>query len=302
MLKQLWPIGQTSKLDYSNYIQENPPLTNAEHRQIALQYKISNSTTQKKLFQQHGIRWTCLLELPYIDISRFTMIDPMHNIFLGTSKHIVQYAWMNNNLPKLGSSLFNIFLYQFLDEADRRCWQVFVTSVLIWSQRIITEAEIEAGHTAMIAFLQYAEQIYGKISNFLSSLDLIAQINVEKTRTLGHYNFTVQEALNFNAIFALKLGKENYGSFFLHSDLNLHVLAHWQLENERVNWPGIIKIFIEHQVTLPNSKTPTSHYLAIVDWYRRDSQKQSYFYVKSHDKLFKNILSTNADGTYHAEL
>ncbi|CAG8584141.1 16739_t:CDS:2, partial [Racocetra persica] len=100
----------------------------------------------------------------------------------------------------------------------------------------------------------------------------------------------------------LKLGEENYGSFFSRSDLNSHVLARWQLENERVNWPGIIKFFIEHRVSLPNSKTPTSHYLAIVDWYRRDSQKQSYFYVKSRDKLFKNILSTNADGTYHAEL
>ncbi|CAG8843139.1 30857_t:CDS:2, partial [Racocetra persica] len=135
--------------------------------------------------------------------------------------------------------------------------------------RIITEAEIEAGHTAMIAFLQYAEHIYGKNfcspnmhlhkhlqecmidygpwysfwcfayeqlgsfpnsnrnmelevlenfnrqiyiqqikakayhylpRNFLSSLDLIAQINVEKTGTLGHYNFTVQEALDFRAM------------------------------------------------------------------------------------------------------
>ncbi|CAG8764442.1 2808_t:CDS:1, partial [Dentiscutata heterogama] len=40
--------------------------------------------------------------LPYIDIPRFTTIDPMHNIFLGTSKYIVQHAWINNNLPKLG--------------------------------------------------------------------------------------------------------------------------------------------------------------------------------------------------------
>ncbi|CAG8786983.1 13182_t:CDS:2, partial [Dentiscutata erythropus] len=53
------------------------PLTNAEHRRIALQYKNSNLTIQKKLFQQYGIRWTC------------------------TSKHIVQYAWMNDNSPKL---------------------------------------------------------------------------------------------------------------------------------------------------------------------------------------------------------
>ncbi|CAG8568750.1 29327_t:CDS:2, partial [Racocetra persica] len=121
-----------------------------------------------------------------------------------------------------------------------------------WSQRIITEAEIEAGHIAMMTFLKYAEQIYGKRfcspnmhlhkhlreelglfpnsnrnmelevlenfnhqihiqqikttafsylpQNFLSSLDLIAQTNIEQNRTLGHYNFTVQEALNFRAM------------------------------------------------------------------------------------------------------
>ncbi|CAG8832117.1 10546_t:CDS:1, partial [Racocetra persica] len=51
-------------------------------------------------------------------------------------------------------------LHKFLDEADQRCWQAFVTVVSIWSQRIITEAEIEACHKAMMAFLQYAEQIY----------------------------------------------------------------------------------------------------------------------------------------------
>ncbi|CAG8703208.1 2698_t:CDS:10, partial [Gigaspora margarita] len=299
----------TSKLDYSDYIQEDPPLTNAKHRRIALQYKVS------------------------------------------TSKCIVQHAWMNDNLPKLDIKqlrfdaltadqwkiwvlVYSIYaLHQFLDEANQRFWQVFVIAVLIWSQRIITEAEIEAGHTAMMAFLQYAKQIYA---------------NIEKTGTLGHYNFIVQEALDFcvmsgglinhivtgserfpeiysnynfydenqlpkseNSILVsstahqatdLKLGDEKYGSFFSCSDLNSHVLAHWQLENERVNWLGIIKFFIEHQVSLPNSKAPTSHYLAIVDWYRRDSQKQSYFYVKSCDKIFKNILSTNANRTYHSEL
>ncbi|CAG8570595.1 12994_t:CDS:10 [Ambispora leptoticha] len=480
----------SSKIDYSNYIQEDPPLTNAEHRRIALQYKISDSTARKKIFQQYGIRWTCLLELPYIDIPRFTTIDPMHNIFLGTSKRIMQRAWMNDNFPKIGikqlyeiqslidatplpvdmgrinfkiTSGFNALtadqwktwvliystyvLHQFLDEADRQCWQAFVTAVSIWSQRIITEAEIEAGHITMMAFLQYSEQIYGKrfctpnmhlhkhlrecmldygpwysfwcftyeryngelglFSNsnrnmelevlenfnhqvyiqqikakayhylpqdFLSSLDLIAQMNIEKTGTLGHYNFTVQEALDFRAMSgglinrivtgseqfpghfigpfheitlstkiieflvhyysniypnysfhnenqtpksnysilvsstarratALKLGDEIYSSFYSRSDLNSNIFARWQLDDgKRINWPGVIKFFFEHRISLPSSTTPTSHYLAIIDWYKRDLQKQSYFYVKSRDSISKNILSTNADGSYHAEL
>ncbi|KAF0425110.1 transposase domain-containing protein [Gigaspora margarita] len=206
------------------------------------------------------------------------------------------------------------------------------------------ELEVLENFNRQIYIQQIKTKAYHYLpQNFLSSLNLITQANIEKTGTLGHYNFTVQEALDFcamsgglinhiyyseiysnynfydknqlpkseNSILVsstarratdLKLGDEKYGSFFSCSDLNSHVLACWQLENERVNWPGIIKFFIEHRVSLPNSKAPTSHYLAIVDWYRRDSQKQSYFHVKSRDKIFKNILSTNADRTYHAEL
>ncbi|CAG8785864.1 16538_t:CDS:1, partial [Cetraspora pellucida] len=44
--------------------------------------------------------------------------------------------------------------------------------------------------------------------------------------------------------------------------------------------------------------TPNSHYLAIIDWYKKDPQKQNYFYSKSYD----SALSTNANRSYHAEL
>ncbi|CAG8579010.1 10213_t:CDS:1 [Cetraspora pellucida] len=209
---------------------------------------------------------------------------------------------------------------------------------------------------------------------FLLSLDSISQTKVENTGTLGHYNFTVQEALDFRAMSgglishvvtgseqfpghfiepfceitlsakiigflvqyysniytnynfynenqtpkskqsilvfstarratALKLGDETYSSFFSRSDLNSNILARWQLDDsKRINWPGIIKFFFEYRISLPNSTTSTSHYLAIVDWYKRDPQKQCYFHVKSHDRVSKDILSTNADRSYHAKL
>ncbi|CAG8475855.1 5215_t:CDS:2 [Cetraspora pellucida] len=185
---------------------------------------------------------------------------------------------------------------------------------------------------------------------FLLSLNSISQTKVENTGTLKHYNFTVQEALDFCAMSgglishvvtgseqfpghfirpfreitlsakiigflvqyysniytnynfynenqtpkskqsilvsstacqatALKLEDEIYSSFFSCSDLNSNILARWQLnDSKRINWPGIIKFFFEHRISLPNSTTSTSHYLAI------------------------DILSTNADGSYHAEL
>ena len=37
---------------------------------------------------QHGVCYSILLALPYFDPTRFTAIDSMHNLFLGTGNHI----------------------------------------------------------------------------------------------------------------------------------------------------------------------------------------------------------------------
>ncbi|CAG8755513.1 131_t:CDS:2, partial [Racocetra persica] len=188
----------------------------------------------------------------------------------------------------------------------------------------------------------YIQQIKAKTysylpQNFLSLLDLIAQTNIEKTGTLEHYNFTVQEALDFRAISGRLINHVVTGSerfpghfigpfreivlstkitnFLLQYYSNIYLNYSFYSENQkpnskqsilvsstaydgsRINWPGVIKFFFEHRILLPSLTTPISHYLAIVDWYKRDPQKQGYFYIKSNN----SILSTNADGSYHAE-
>ncbi|CAG8786982.1 13181_t:CDS:2 [Dentiscutata erythropus] len=116
-------------------------------------------------------------------------------------------------------------------------------------------------------------------------------------------NYSILVSSTARRATALKLRDEIYGSFFSCSDLSSNILVRWQLDNSnRINWPGKIKFFFEHRIFLPNSTIVTSYYLAIVDWYKRDLLKQSYFYVKSCDSISKGILSTNADGSYHAEL
>jgi hypothetical protein len=37
-------------------------------------------------FKEHGARWTELARLPYFDLVRQTIIDPMHNLLLGMLK------------------------------------------------------------------------------------------------------------------------------------------------------------------------------------------------------------------------
>lgn len=40
------------------------------------------------------------MQLEYFDCIRFTIIDPMHNLFLGTAKHMMKNIWLPNKLFK----------------------------------------------------------------------------------------------------------------------------------------------------------------------------------------------------------
>ena len=42
-----------------------------------------------------GCRYSVLLELEYFDSPRFLVVDPMHNLFLGTAKHHLKRVCLN---------------------------------------------------------------------------------------------------------------------------------------------------------------------------------------------------------------
>ena len=48
-----------------------------------------------------GARYSVLSQLPYYDAVRFALIDPMHNLLLGTAKHVLN-TWIEMGL--LGES------------------------------------------------------------------------------------------------------------------------------------------------------------------------------------------------------
>lgn len=84
------------KGDYSNFDRSNwEPRTNHSHREIAHKYKQCNTRLQQhELECDYGIRYSVLLELPYFDAARMCVVDPMHNLLLGTAKHMVE-LWKN---------------------------------------------------------------------------------------------------------------------------------------------------------------------------------------------------------------
>ena len=45
------------------------------------------------IFEDHGIRWSRLLRLPYWDPTRYAVVDAMHNLFLGELRHHCVEVW-----------------------------------------------------------------------------------------------------------------------------------------------------------------------------------------------------------------
>lgn len=79
--------------DYSGF-DPCSPRQNEEHRRQAAE--INNQTSQEdadKLTSLYGTRYTELHRLPYFDCVRFTIVDPMHNLFLGTAKRMLE-TWL----------------------------------------------------------------------------------------------------------------------------------------------------------------------------------------------------------------
>ncbi|KAI9330334.1 hypothetical protein BD770DRAFT_355104, partial [Pilaira anomala] len=62
-----------------------------------------NATTEaerQRLVQSNGTRWSVFHELPYFDMIRFPVYDPMHNVWMGTCKRIVNHIFLPSLLNK----------------------------------------------------------------------------------------------------------------------------------------------------------------------------------------------------------
>ena len=67
------------------------PRTGDGHRVKAEKYYKCNTQTERhEIERRDGIRYSCLLQLPYYDAPRMCVIDPMHNLLLGTAKHMLE--------------------------------------------------------------------------------------------------------------------------------------------------------------------------------------------------------------------
>lgn len=97
-----FPGTVTSKIDFSGFDSPSPLRTNHNHREEA--QEILNQTSagdQASLEQKYGSRLSELMFLPYFNCVRFHIIDPTHNLFTGTAKHLMKNIWLDGDNPLL---------------------------------------------------------------------------------------------------------------------------------------------------------------------------------------------------------
>ena len=65
-----------------------------EHLEFARAWKDApTNKVRDECFEAHGLRWSELLRLPYWDPTRFSLLDSMHNLFLGELHHHCIALW-----------------------------------------------------------------------------------------------------------------------------------------------------------------------------------------------------------------
>ena len=82
-------------VDYSGYNRDTWQKRDCDsHRHNCQQVmKETTKTGIRKKESELGARYSILLSLPYFNLVRFTVVDIMHNLFLGTGKHMFR-TWL----------------------------------------------------------------------------------------------------------------------------------------------------------------------------------------------------------------
>ena len=167
-----------------------------------MSWKHANTLKKRQDIERNfGVRFTELLRLPYFDFIRFAIVDPMHNILLGSAKHIMM-LWKESGMiaddhfasiqgtvdkfvtpadigriPHKISSGFSSFtadqwknwtliysqvtLREILPDDHYCCWHRFVLACHFMCSRAISQAGVSQMDSYLISFCRMVEELFG---------------------------------------------------------------------------------------------------------------------------------------------
>lgn len=193
-----------TKLDYSGYDRDTWTIrTHALHKEQVKEFKEATTASQHhELERKYGLRYSELLRLPYFDIVEYHVIDPMHNLLLGTGKHLMT-LWKESEIltktefediqeqvdkikvpanvgriPHKINSNFSGFtadqwknwicvysilcLKETLPSNHYECWSLFVDACFLLIQPSLSHQDLLKADEKLIEFCGVYERLYGK--------------------------------------------------------------------------------------------------------------------------------------------
>ena len=193
-----------SKSDYSGYNRESwETRTNNQHLHQVSKFKdICTATDQQNLEKKYGVRYSELWRLPYFNIVEYHVIDPMHNLLLGTGKYFMT-MWKDSGIltraqfediqqeidemkvpanvgriPYKIASNFSGFtadqwknwicvysilcLKQLLPAEHYQCWVLFQDACCSLLQPSLSALQLSIADTKLHEFCKAYETLYGK--------------------------------------------------------------------------------------------------------------------------------------------
>ena len=195
--------GTIGSMDYSVFDRENWANRRREiHMERALHTLTAKTPAERsKLESSTWCRYPILLELPYFDPIQMLLIDPMHNLFLGTSKHffrVIILPKLNNvksneiekkinsfllpphmgRLPKYIDSSFTSFtadqwknwtvyyslpcLKEILNIEELECWRHFILGCRVLLSNTLSLSNIKLGDALLLQFCRRVQSIFGE--------------------------------------------------------------------------------------------------------------------------------------------
>lgn len=175
---KLFPGGFGSK-DYGGFNRPSwEPRDLKEHKDTCLKLKACRT-----LSDLQAIETATVFSLSYFDPIRFTVVDPMHNLFMGTSKTVMKKIWLkrglitNNDFALLQSRVDSMIvpgdlgriypvkfyhrmfaLRDLLPQNDYACWQKFVLSCYFLCRRVIKKSDLMKADLLLIKFCEKIEE------------------------------------------------------------------------------------------------------------------------------------------------
>ena len=94
--------GSVGSMDYSGFQRQNWCLRDgAKHTRESLNLLTINTKSElQKEESKYGCRYSVLIKLPYFNAPRMLIVDPMHNLYLGSAKHFLKLLINNGHISE----------------------------------------------------------------------------------------------------------------------------------------------------------------------------------------------------------